>query len=261
MDSSSRATPPALKEGHTYNWDELGALFDFKPSYLGSAGGMVSRPQMNSLLLITHPQEGRSFSYGDKWDGDDLIYAGRGLIGHQELTGQNLQVAENSRELFLFEYAGKFELIFHSKVRCVDHWESTGFDIENNERRVFRFRLRPAGSNKPRPRKRKPTARSSPQRNRSSFKPRKFDPNRTPSQRRRAAPADPESQRVAAEQADQAHQKTLSAFGIWLEENGWTALEEIDGAIDLLALYQNKRVLFEIKRSRATESGPVYVAV
>jgi hypothetical protein len=252
VDTNSRAIPPTLKEGHTYNWAELGSLFGFEPSYLGSVGGMVSRPQMNSLLLITHSQDGRAFSYGDKWDGADLIYAGRGLVGHQELTAQNLQVAENSRELFLFEYADKFELFFHSKVRCVDFWESTGFDKEGSERRVFRFRLRPTGSKRSHPRKRKPATRGSAERNRSSFKPRKFDPNRTPAQRRRAAPTDPESQRVAAEQADQAHQKTLSAFGLWLEENGWTALEEIDGAIDLLALSGDMRVLFEIKSISAT---------
>lgn len=246
--SAGGTTPPALRPDRTYDWEELGTLFDFEPSYLGSVGGMVSRPRMNSLLLITHSQDGRSFSYGDKWDGDDLIYAGRGLTGHQQLTGQNLQVAENSRELFLFEYAGKHELFFHSKVRCVDHWESTGFDKHGAERRVFRFRLRPAGAKAShRPRRKVPKASAPTERDRSSFRPRKFDPDRTPAQRNSSTPADPESQRVLAEQADRAHQGTLSSFGVWLEEDGWTKLEEIDGAIDLLARSGSKRVLFEIK--------------
>lgn len=95
--------PPKLRPGRIYTWEELGSIFEFQPDYLSSAGGMVSRPELNSLLLITHAQDGSSFSYGDEWDGDELIYAGRGLTGHQELKGQNRQVAENSRSLFLFE--------------------------------------------------------------------------------------------------------------------------------------------------------------
>lgn len=109
---------PSLIDGKTYSWDQLGELFDFEPQYLGSVGGMVSRPKLNSLILITHSQDGQSFSYGDEWDGEELIYAGRGLTGHQELKGQNRQVAENSRELFLFEYAGRHKLLFHSRRRA-----------------------------------------------------------------------------------------------------------------------------------------------
>jgi hypothetical protein len=44
-----------LVAGATYTWEELGARFDFGPDYLGAAGGMVSRPEQNALMLVTHP--------------------------------------------------------------------------------------------------------------------------------------------------------------------------------------------------------------
>jgi hypothetical protein len=245
--------PPRLKDGRTYTWDELGELFRFKPRYLETAGGMVSRPEQDSLILITHFQEGRSFSYGDEWDGDELIYAGKGLTGDQVLKGENLFVAENSRVLLLFEYAGPHRLRFHSRVHCVETWETVGFDKNRRERRVYRFRLRPLrrkGGGQRRRRKATPDTPPPSERERSSFTPRPFDPDRTPSQRRRATPADPESQNVLNEQADQDHQSTLSRFGLWLEGNGWSDLEEIDGAIDLLAKSGSRRVLFEIKSIR-----------
>jgi hypothetical protein len=34
---------------------EPGELFDFAPDYLGSVGGMVSRPDQGALLLMTTP--------------------------------------------------------------------------------------------------------------------------------------------------------------------------------------------------------------
>ncbi len=80
---------PPLEVGRTYSWDELASLFSFKESYLGAAGGMVSRPEHDALLLITHPGGGRSFDYEDYWDGGDLIYTGRGKTGDQSLDGQN----------------------------------------------------------------------------------------------------------------------------------------------------------------------------
>lgn len=247
--------PPQLVPGTTYSWEELGETFQFPPDYLARAGGMVSRPQQNSLLLITHGEDGRAFSYGDEWDGADLIYAGRGLTGHQELTGQNRQVAENSRQLYLFEAGGSRKLFFHGLVRCVDYWESTGFDKEGSERRVYRFRLAPVAARR-RSRRNRTSAsgrRSSNGRSPSSFTARPFDPDRTPAERRRSSPADPESQKVLAEQADHAHQATLRTLGLWLKTKGWSDLEEVAAAIDLLGRPPDEsgRVLFEIKSIRS----------
>src|SRR5215203_3659019 len=46
--SSSRVTAPKLAPGTTYTWEELGASFGFPPKYLSLAGGMISRPKLNS---------------------------------------------------------------------------------------------------------------------------------------------------------------------------------------------------------------------
>jgi hypothetical protein len=253
---------PSLEQGVVYTWEELGSFYGFPPDYLGRAGGMVSRPALKALLLITHSQTGRPFSYEDEWRGSDLVYAGRGLKGDQELKGQNRQVAENSRALFLFEHAGSRQLLFHGQVRCVRHWESTGFDKERQERRVFRFLLRGLGKRlNPANRVAVPDiSRADPKlpavgHRYPSFQPRPFDPDRTPSERRKSTPHDPETQRVLSEQADKAHQETLRRFGLWLEAEDWEDLEEVDGAIDLQAkrprgITGPRKTLFEIKSIR-----------
>ena len=45
----------------------------FKTAYLGSAGGMVPRPEHAALLVVTHPGGGKSFDYEDYRGGSDLI--------------------------------------------------------------------------------------------------------------------------------------------------------------------------------------------
>ena len=51
----------SLKIDQIYTWEELGAEFDFKPSDLAAAGGMISRPKQGVLMLITHPGGAKSF--------------------------------------------------------------------------------------------------------------------------------------------------------------------------------------------------------
>ena len=243
---------PQLKPGREYSWEEVGEAFEMNPDLFLWAGGMISRPALNAVLLITHPSGGKSFDYEDEPDGDDLIYTGQGLSGDQEFAGVNRFTAENARDLFLFEYAGPRRLHFHGQVICVDYWESTGLDKEEEERRIYRFRLRPKNAKAKPPAKRSaPTGRQR-ERGASSFKRRPFDPTRKPAERkRRRPPKDPERQLVLAEQADSLHQQTLSDFGLWLKERGWLELEEMDEAIDLLAVRKvrgrSQRVIFEIK--------------
>jgi hypothetical protein len=256
--------PPILRPGSIYSWEEVAAKFGFKPRLFSVGGGMLSCPDHGALLLMTSSDDGRSFSYGDEWDKGDLIYAGKGLTGHQQLNGVNRFVAENSRDLFLFEYAGSERLRFHDRVTCVDHWESIDPDKEGRERRVLQFRLRPASGKRT---QRKPPSKAdrnadASHRDASSFQARGFDPDREPSERRQSAPEDPEGRRVAQEQADQKHQGILRTFGLWLERAGWTELQEIDGAIDLMAKRPgatgHPQVLFEIKSMRPkSERGAV----
>ncbi|HET7509732.1 MAG TPA: hypothetical protein VFJ65_05715 [Solirubrobacterales bacterium] len=245
--------PTQLKPGRVYSWEEVGEVFAWNPNLFGRAGGMISRPEQNAVLLLTSSSDGRTFDYGDEWKDGDLIYAGQGLTGNQQLSGVNRFTAENSRDLFLFEYAGPRRLLFYGQVTCADHWESTDFDKNGESRRVYRFRLRLLnGKGKKEPKRRPPSQRQRRERDASSFKTRPFDPNRKSAERRRrSAPKDPERQLVLAEQADSLHQKTLTDFGLWLKARGWEELDEMEGAIDLLAVRrvrgQRRRVLFEIK--------------
>src|SRR3954454_13106856 len=105
-------TTGALEPGRVYTWEELAETFGFQPNYFAITGGMVPSTATDSLLLITHPGGGKSFDYQDYWDGHHLIYTGKGKVGDQQRTGQNLDVAENRRALFVFEAAGPRRLTF-----------------------------------------------------------------------------------------------------------------------------------------------------
>lgn len=131
-----------MEAGRTYSWAELGEHFEFEPAYLGSVGGMVSRPAQGALLLITYPGGAKSFDYGDYWNDGDLIYTGRGKSGDQKLTGPNLFVAENSRTLWVFEGGhGPRTLKFLGVAQCEDYWWSEGPDGAGVTRKVLRYRL------------------------------------------------------------------------------------------------------------------------
>lgn len=132
-----------LCAGQVYSWDDLGEAFGFAPNYLGSAGGMVSRPELGAVVLITHPDGGRSFDYHDYWDGADLIYTGRGQKGDQKLSGPNKYVAENSHALHLFEATGEpRRLKYLGQPNCTEWWWDDGPDSDGHQRKVLRFRLR-----------------------------------------------------------------------------------------------------------------------
>jgi hypothetical protein len=226
-------------------------MFDFSPDYLGAAGGMVPRPNLNALLLITHPEGGKSFDYGDYREGNDYIYVGRGLTGDQQLSGANRDVADNRRILHLFENVGPRELHYVGEVRCVENWDAIAPDRSGSDRRIYRFRLRPRrsirrnGASRP-----KSSDNAERWRRRTSFKPRPFDPARKVRPWRQGQIRDPERRRVLSEQADRKHQEVLVALGNWLTTHQWRKVEEIDGATDLMGvspIRKKPRVLFEVK--------------
>jgi hypothetical protein len=106
-----------LELGRIYGWDELGHEFGFKPGYLNAAGGIPVSTATKSVLAITHPSGGKSFDYEDYWDGDELIYKGKGKVGDQKRSGPNLDIAENRRRIFVFEAAGPRMLKFLGEAR------------------------------------------------------------------------------------------------------------------------------------------------
>jgi hypothetical protein len=128
--------------GEEYTPEQLAERFGFKPYYLRTAGGMVTVAAHNALLLITHAQLDASFQYGDHWDGDHLIYTGRGQEGDQKLETANLDVAENRRQLYVFEHVGKYRRRFLGVARCASHSWERGADKTGAERQVLKFRLR-----------------------------------------------------------------------------------------------------------------------
>jgi hypothetical protein len=119
--------------GRSYSWDELGDAFEFKPALLTVGGGMIARPDLNVLLLITHPSGARSFDYDDRWDGNTLIYTGRGKTGDQKVEGPYLDVAENRRHLFVFAEEGVRQLRYLGRATCLNNSLARSADVKGNK--------------------------------------------------------------------------------------------------------------------------------
>lgn len=133
---------PTLTADTIYTWDDLGPLFGFKPKWLGAVGGMAPRPELGAVLLITHPGGAKSFDYHDHWDGDTLVYTGRGKTGDQHLVGANKYVAEGDHTLYVFEGGvGPRKLRFLGTARCTSWGWSQGPDSTGKPRKVLQFRL------------------------------------------------------------------------------------------------------------------------
>src|SRR5262245_44615932 len=121
------ASSSELVPGRIYSWEELGARFGFSPGYLSAAGGMISRPDENALLLITYPGGAKSFDYDDHWEGKALVYTGRGKVCDQQLVGQNRDLAENKRTNYVFEGGVGARLLQYVGIaHVVRHWRARG---------------------------------------------------------------------------------------------------------------------------------------
>ena len=129
--ATPRQNTPRLIPGRTYTWSELGARFDFKPRYLSVAGGMMPRPQLDALLLVTWPGGARSFNYDDYWSRGDLIYTGRGKRGNQKLEGANRDLANNRYTNYVFEGGvGSEKLRFLGTATATRQWRARGIAAE-----------------------------------------------------------------------------------------------------------------------------------
>jgi hypothetical protein len=246
-----------LIPGRIYTWTELGARFDFKPGYLGVAGGMMPRPQLDALLLVTWPGGARSFDYEDYWNRGDLIYTGRGKRGDQRLEGANRDLADNRYTNYVFEGGvGSAMLLFLGTAVATRQWRARGLDDDGNDREILRYRLRfrtggasAAGTSRAR---RRPAAAARRTRSAAPIQQqrqrRPFDPNRPPAQYRTPVQhATPEETAARREKANQGHHALLVRLQGHLAGSGWTDIDEIPSAIDLEASKGKKRVLFEAK--------------
>jgi hypothetical protein len=245
---------PSLVVGQVYSWEDIGQQFGFNPDLFQIGGGMLPRPNLNALLLITHPGGAKSFDYDDRWDvdGKTLIYTGRGKTGDQEWAGPNRDVGENRKQLVVLEAAGPKRLRYLGPATCTQHWTARGTDKNGNSRDVFKFRLAfadagalpssPSASAAESGRTSKETARLR--------TPRPFDPTapapRLPNGKSRSTPEEILAQQ---EKANQEHHRVLECLAKCLEAGGWNGIEEIPSAIDLWATTADAktRVIFEVK--------------
>jgi hypothetical protein len=238
-----------LEIGRIYNAEELGKVFGFSPYYLRAAGGMVPAPKKESLLLITHAGKEASFEYGDYWDGEDLIYTGRGQDGDQILEGPNRDVAENRRALWVFERLEKYQRRFLGRGTCTSYIWAVAPDKNGVQRRVLRFCIRVEAV--------EPSLRSASQLGGANPSRRVRPPHRSPRPfDETAAPTSPAAwlPSVAPEEIAQLNEKAIAGHHAllvelkrWLELNQWTGIEEIPAAVDLWAVRGGERVIFEAK--------------
>jgi len=228
-------------------------MFDFKPAYLGSAGGMVSRPEHNALLLITHAGGARPNIYGDEWDGDELIYTGRGRTGHQKRDGQNRDLGDNQRDNLVFEPTESERLRFIGLATCVEEWTDLDSDDRGEQRSVLRFRLSFQGAAA---KAKAPSAKA--KKRAAGRKPRPFDPDRIPAPPGPAkANSSPEDSQALMEKAVLGHHQLLVDLRAWLQAQGWAKIEEIPQSIDLWAARPaGGRTIFEAKTVRSGSEGP-----
>jgi hypothetical protein len=235
-----------LDPGRVYSWDDLAPIFGFQPGYFAVAGGMVPSRETGSLLLITHPGGGKSFDYNDYWDGADLIYTGRGKVGHQQRAGANLDVAENRRTLLVFEGAGPRQLLFLGYAQCTEARIGRGLDDNDVMRDVLLFRLTFAeGAGRSRSRSALADAgdHAAERRPRPFRRERPPPPPATPTE-----PARPEETAAKREQANERHHEILLSLDDNLVALGCSEIEEWPGAIDLWATCPDgARVIFEAK--------------
>ena len=253
--------------GRTYSWEELSVTFGCNPRYFSVGGGMLSRRALGALILITHPGGAGAFNYGDYWDDGDLVYTGKGLVGNQQLAGENWNVAENLRTLFVFTHVGRRMLSFEGVAECVDFWPDIAPDRNGAPCRIYRFRLSFAENprqitrrhNYGEPQQREPVGLPSAAAGRI---PRLFNPERSPSSYRAPVPnQSPEETAALQEKAIRGHHEILVCLYRALQAQQWIEVEEIDNAIDLRARRSSdstQRVIFEAKTvSSANESHQV----
>lgn len=211
---------------------------------------MISRPQHDALLLITSPGA-RSFDYGDSWQGNDLIYTGRGKQGDQEYAAQNRDVGENTRTLYVFEHAGSRALLHLGRATCIDKWQELALDLHGRTRSVWRFQLR-FEAQVAAIAAQESTLPYSPGGARRAFVARPFDPLRAPTPPAQAAQlGSPEETARLREKAVSGHQQILVTLFHYLRDSGWTELDEMPIAVDLWARdVAGRRTIFEAKTIR-----------
>lgn len=131
----------SLQTGNVNEFRDVAAAFGMKPAVLTWQGGIISRPALGALLVITRP-DADSLDYHDRWVDGELIYGARGRKGDQSLKGANGLLATNARTNYVFEALGSARLRFHGTAHAVSHWWDEAPDVDGVLRKVVRYLLR-----------------------------------------------------------------------------------------------------------------------
>lgn len=141
-----RQSLTGLEPGSVYFWKDLSERFGFKENYFQTAGGMLYWKKLNLLLIVTHPEGGKSHNYRDRWDPETghLLYVGRGLSGDQKMTSSNKRLKENNfSAACVLKAAGPRRFIYLGLARNVGQPQvETAPGKDGSPRKQFRFRLR-----------------------------------------------------------------------------------------------------------------------
>jgi hypothetical protein len=252
-------TASTLVPGRAYTWDQLGRMFNFKPRYLSVAGGMLPRPALNALILVTWPGGARSFDYDDYWSQGDLIFTGRGEVLRAPRCPRRRSSSDcSSPDRGSLPLASGGPSCYRSSQEA--RWRARGRGDDGRDRQILRFRLHfqtgGAGASRSATGPRRPapgTGRSRGSRKDQHRKRRRFDPTRGPAQYRAPVQhATPEETAARREKANAAHHALLVRLQAELAARGWTDLDEIPSAIDLEARKAKRKVLFEAKTVTTT---------
>jgi predicted restriction endonuclease len=117
---------------------------------VGNMGGMRRNAKSNTLVLLTklsgYTDNKKLWQYGDRWQGDVLLYTGMGQQGDQTLTSQNRTVNESKRNgviIHLFETHHSNSHIYSGIVELGDKpFQETQKGKDGIPRQVWIFPLR-----------------------------------------------------------------------------------------------------------------------
>ena len=131
--------------GAPVTWSQVADQFDFLEGRFSVGGGMIYVRQHDALLLITHPDGGRTHNYGDRFDPDSghLLYVGKGLEGDQRMSAENRRLRDNDfSAAYVFKSVAPRTFHFLGLARSVEMPAiEDAPDRHDNMRKVFRFRL------------------------------------------------------------------------------------------------------------------------
>jgi len=254
-EQANNVARPALTPRRVYTDSELARLFSVRADALPDDGGTIRVPALDSTLVFARKSTASAPSaVGDYWDRRTLIYSSRSQKSHSSLIDESRAPDDGGPLLWVFENAGG------SKRRFLGNPISRapiGGDEGRGAVRRFALELKAA-----RPRSDPKPPRASELRKRKSRAFREDAPPPKPPKARDRSKFPPDQFLQQQEKAQLGHHEILVALSKRLRELAWEGIDEIVGAVDLMAHRKGVRILFEAKTvSLKTEIHQVRSAI